>query len=100
MRNLHCFARGHGLDWEAICIDLDIAVQGRSFNEVRQLLEEAVASYVEAADEENDETRAKLLNRRAPLWVTLLWTWRVLKSAWGSRSDNDTSASFPVACPA
>jgi len=100
MRSFLCFARGHGSEWEAICVDLDIAVQGRSFNEVRQGLEEAVASYVESAHAEDAETCSKLLNRRAPLWVVLLWTWRVLKSAWRSRSDNDTSASFPVACPA
>ena len=100
MRSFLCFARGHDSEWEAVCVDLDIAVQGRTFNEVQQALEDAVISYVGAAHAEDPETCSKLLNRRAPLWVALLWTWRVLKTAWRSRSDNDTSASFPVACPA
>ncbi|HXY58802.1 MAG TPA: hypothetical protein VEH76_09485 [Methylocystis sp.] len=100
MQNLVCFARGRDSDWEAICVDLDIAVQGQSFNEVRQALEEAVASYIEAAHAEDAESCARLLNRRAPLWVVLLWTWRVLKSAWRTRAGGETSASFPVACPA
>lgn len=100
MRELPCFARSHAGDWEGICVDFDIAAQGRSFNEVREALEEAVAEYVAAAHEEDEETRAKLLNRRAPLWVSLIWTARVLWSAWRRRPNGDTSASFPVDCPA
>lgn len=100
MRDLLCFAHGRAGAWEGICLDLDIAAQGRSFNEVREALEEAVAEYVAAAQDEDDETRAKLLGRRAPLWVSLVWTARVVWSAWSHRADGDTSASFPVAYPA
>jgi hypothetical protein len=100
MRELLCFARGHAGDWEGICVDFDIAAQGRSFNEVREALEEAVAGYVAAAREEDAETCARLLKRRAPLWVSVIWTARVLRSAWRRRPQGDTSASFPVACPA
>jgi hypothetical protein len=101
MRDLVCFARGHAGEWEGICLDFDLAVQGRSFDEVRHALEEAVSEYVVAASEEDDATRAKLLNRRAPALVAMAWTARVLWSAWRRRSsDGDTSAAFPVACPA
>lgn len=100
MRDLVCFARGRAGAWEGICLDLDLAVQGRSFNEVREALEQAVAEFVAAAQEEDAATRARLLNRRAPLWVSLAWTARVIWSAWRHHADGDTSASFPVACPA
>lgn len=100
MRNILCFARGREGDWEAICVDFDIAVQGRSFNEVRQALEDAIHSYVGAAHVEDAETCAKLLNRRAPLLVRIMWSMRVLWSEWRSRDYGDISASFPVACPA
>ena len=38
MKRLLCFAEGKEGDWEGICVDLDIAVQGASFNEVCELL--------------------------------------------------------------
>ena len=33
-RMVRCYAKGHTGDWEAICLDLDIAVQGESFEDV------------------------------------------------------------------
>jgi hypothetical protein len=100
MQTLLCYARGRADDWEAICVDFDIAVEGKSFGEAQARLEEAVKAYVAAAGVEAPATLEKLLSRRAPLWVSLLWTWRVLRSAWRSRSSDDASASFPVAYPA
>ncbi len=41
-KQLFCVARRQRDRWEAICLDLDIAVEGRSFDEVRNLLQEAV----------------------------------------------------------
>lgn len=99
MRNLLCFARGRDGDWEAVCVDFDIAVQGGSFTEVRQALEDAICCYVGAAQAEDAATRAKLLNRLAPLGVRIVWSMRVLWSEWRSRHHGDMSASFPVACP-
>ncbi|BBU62095.1 hypothetical protein MSC49_20300 [Methylosinus sp. C49] len=102
MRDLLCFAHGRAGEWEGVCLEFDLAVQGRSFNEVREALEDAVRDYVAAASDEDEATRTKLLNRRAPLWVFLSWTARVVWSArrhWRA-GDGDTSASFPVACPA
>ncbi len=51
MPELVRFARGRAGDWEAICVDFDIAVQGRSLNEVLARLESAVSDYVAAARE-------------------------------------------------
>ncbi|MBI1981623.1 MAG: hypothetical protein HYS63_08765 [Methylocystis sp.] len=100
MRDILCFARGREGEWEAFCADFDIAVQGRSFNEVREAMESAVSEYVAAAREEDPATAKRLLSRQAPLSVTLLWTARVLMSAWRRGANGDTSASFPVPCAA
>lgn len=101
MSNVVCYAHGRPGDWEGVCIDFDIAVQGRSFAEVQHLLECAVHEYVAAAMEEAPDVCAKLLNRRAPLSVSFAWTFRVLASSLRHRrDDDDSSASFPIACAA
>ena len=78
------YAWGGRDGWEAICVEFDIAVQGGSHEEVRQLLEEAVngfVKYVNALPEGDDRNR--LSNRRIPwylhlkLWLThRLWKFR------------------------
>ena len=45
---LRCHAEGRDGDWEAFCLDLDIAVPGRSFEDVFRALNEAIALHVEA----------------------------------------------------
>lgn len=70
-RHLRCYARGHGGQWEAICLDLDIAISGRSLHEVRTLLNEAVRTYFEDVSKEAPDQRRRLLNRRAPLLTRL-----------------------------
>lgn len=101
MTSVVCYAHGKPGDWEGVCIDFDLAVQGRSFVEVQRLLEEAVHEYVAAAQEEAPAIRDRLLARRAPLSVSMAWTLRVLISSLRHRrDDDDNSASFPVACAA
>ncbi|MFZ2107052.1 MAG: hypothetical protein WAV18_17045 [Roseiarcus sp.] len=100
MRHLLCFSRGHEGSWEALCVDYDIAVQGASFDQVKDDLEAAISDYVEAASSEDEATRIKLLARRAPWSVRLTWTARILWSVWRPNTDGDASASFPVACAA
>lgn len=65
-RSFLCYAHGRDGDWEAICVDLDVAVQGASFEEVQMLLNEAVVEYVDAPMFETPKVRAQLLNRKAP----------------------------------
>jgi hypothetical protein len=99
--SLFCVARGRDDAWEAFCFDLDLAVQGRSFDEVRGRLEQAVASYIESAEAEPEPTRSQLLNRRAPLLVRMTWGWRLLATAlFRRRRDQDATVGFPVSCPA
>jgi hypothetical protein len=94
-----CVARGGGERWEALCLDLDLAVQGRSFDEVRALLEEAVNTYMEDARAEAEPARARLLARRVPLHVRLLWAWRFFKAAlYGRTPGGDSAVWLPVVC--
>jgi hypothetical protein len=68
-RTLHCYASGRDGDWEAICLDLDIAVQGCSFDEVAGSLREAVALYFETITSLPKEQQGHLLHRSAPLGI-------------------------------
>ena len=100
-RTITCFAHGNRDSWDAICIDFDIAVQGESFDEVRQLLGDAVATYVTSAMAEQPEDRDRLLNRRAPLRVRAKlafgFLWHVLRH---KNPGDDQSAGFSMPCPA
>ncbi len=53
-------------DWWAICIDLDIAVQGRSYPEVQKSLHRAIDMYLARVVQLPANEQRPLLNRRAP----------------------------------
>jgi hypothetical protein len=96
-----CVARRQGDRWEAICLDLDIAVEGRSFDEVRNLLEEAVSTYIEDALAEAEPARSQLLARRVPFFVRFLWALRFFKIALSGRNpDGDSPVWLPFTCRA
>ena len=100
-RNLLCYASGHGHDWEAICLDLDIAVQGQSFDEVFNDLNEAIALYLESVRELPEAERAELLHRSAPLGVRLKFLWQVILSLFNKgRGGDDCHGQFTVPCAA
>ena len=65
-RTLHCYAEGRDGDWEAICLDLDIAVQGHWFEEVFGSLQEAIALYLETVADLALEEQRSLLRRNGP----------------------------------
>ena len=100
---LLCFANGRPGEWEAICLDYDIAVQGRSFEEVEKLLEIAIDDYVESAKREPPDIRDKLLRRSVPMGVWLAYNfgflWHNLRR--GRKRDSDRlEHSFQMSCPA
>jgi predicted RNase H-like HicB family nuclease len=70
-RLLHCYAEGRDGEWEAICLDLDVAVQGHSFTEVYESLDEAITLYLASVHDLPSEERARLLHRPVPLRVRL-----------------------------
>jgi predicted RNase H-like HicB family nuclease len=70
-RTLHCCAEGRDGDWEAICLDLDVAVQGRSFEQVFDGLEEAISLYLQTVADLPPEEQSSLLQRPVPFLVRL-----------------------------
>jgi hypothetical protein len=71
IRILHCYASGRDGDWEGICLDLDIAVQGESFGDVLRSLHDAVSLYLETVTTLPEEQQAHLRHRPAPLGIRL-----------------------------
>lgn len=100
-RKLLCFAEGHGTSYEAICVDLDIAVEAQSLKEAIGLLNDAIESYIDDAMKEDEATARKLLSRRAPWHVRLGYKLRFTGHLLSRRRVNGSEeASFDVACPA
>lgn len=99
---LVCIATGRNDQWEAFCLDFDLAVQGRSFEEVQRCLSRAIDMYVEAALAEPEPVRSQLLSREAPFFVRLMWAWRLFMATISRRAHRADSApiEFPIACPA
>jgi hypothetical protein len=101
--SLLCFAHGRDDNWEAICVDFDIAVHASSEKEVRRLLEDAIRTYVEDVNAEDAPDRERLFNRRAPLWVRFSYAaGYMLHILRRKRQNEEMQASFdvPVPCPA
>lgn len=100
-KTLTCFATGRDDRWEAICLDLDLAVTGKSFADVYATLNQAIRTYIEDARKEAPEQRRRLLARKAPLRVRLtlmgnfLWKW-----LWSGPSRGGDEFSFTVTCRA
>ena len=95
---MHCYAEGRDGDWEAICLDLDIAVQGRSFEEVFGSLQEAIALYIETVAELPADQRPALVDRPVPLPVRLKFLTHVVRGLFSSGDDRQRHQfTMPVA---
>jgi hypothetical protein len=100
-RTLKCYAFGRGREWEAICVDLDIAVQGCAFEDVVASLDTAIRVYVESAMAEDEPVRNALLRRRAPLRTRTMYALRFLRGIlFRPKTPRETNAEFSVPCPA
>ena len=86
-RKLLCYAQGHEGSWQAFCLDLDLAVQGLTFEEVYAALRLAIQDYVEAALQEDDPSRKRLLNRKAPFMERMRFFWQYLTAV--SKTNGD-----------
>lgn len=88
-RVLKCYAEGHDKDWEAICLDLDIAVQGESFEDVFSALNESIKLHIETALSLPKSDQARLLERPAPLMVRLKFLRYALRLMFRSGDKDD-----------
>ena len=68
-RRLRCYAYGRGNTWQAICVDLDIAVLATSLEEVKEALRVSVDLYLSAVADTPAEDQHRLLNRSCPWYV-------------------------------
>ena len=100
---LECVAHGAGHHWEAICLDLDLAVQGRSLQEVSGLLRETIETYIADALAQDEPVRSQMLHRSVTFLVRASWALRLFFATMnGRRLDKQREATigFPVECPA
>ncbi len=97
---LLCFARGRPGAWEAICVNLDIAVQAATQKEAFLLMETSILKYLDSLKDESPEDRARLLARRTPFFtrakLVLGFLWHTLRTP----KDPDYRASFEMPCHA
>ena len=66
---LRCYAYGSGRNWEAICVDLDIAVFGASAEEVETSLRTAIELHIETLADLPVPEQRRFLARQAPWHV-------------------------------
>ncbi|AWN49554.1 hypothetical protein DK419_27105 [Methylobacterium terrae] len=97
---LLCFAKGRPGLWEAVCVDLDIAVQAETQDEVLALMRTSIDAYLHSLEAEEPAVRERLLRRRAPWHVRtrllLGFMWHTLTR----RSRDDYRASYELPCHA
>lgn len=86
---VRCYAEGRGGQWEAICLDFDIAVQGTSFDEVYHSLNKAIAEYYEYVEGLPEAERKRFLTRKAPLSASIKLALGTLTGILLDRRTND-----------
>lgn len=62
-----CYAYRNGKGWSAICTDLDIAVDGKSFEDTKESLTVSIELYLDGIDELPQEEQRRFLTRKSPL---------------------------------
>ena len=99
VRDYLCCAEGRESGWEALCLDLDIAVQGGSFEEVYRSLKEAVGLYLDSLTDLNDSERARLMARRSQLSIRLSVIGSALRTALVGGPPGRQHAIFTLPAP-
>ena len=74
MRKLTCYAWGKPGDWEALCVDLEMATQGASLEEVRTDLQRMVEDFLDYVSELPEIERQAALSFKTP--------WRLRMQLW------------------
>ena len=75
-RQIRCYAFHENSNWQAVCTDLDISVQGNSLEDAKSLLKEAVYGFLEVLKVESEADRERLLKRKSPLFLRVLFRLR------------------------
>lgn len=96
-----CVAEGNDDRWEAICLNLDIAVEGNTLADVKARMHECVKSYVLEALQMPEPDQNRLLDRSVPLRLKLKYAFKLLRhSLKSARRDGGLQESFEIPCHA
>jgi hypothetical protein len=75
---LHCYAEAVNGQWQAFCLDFDLAAQADTFEATREKLDLMISEYgYDALAGEDREHAAALLRRRSPWWMWAKFYWRL-----------------------
>lgn len=97
-KKIRCYAEGRDGQWQAFCLNFDLAVQGTSLDDVRHDLEAAISMYLDYVSDLPIEEQAQFLRRRAPLGHWLKFTLISLCSlVWGHSKRRAESWAEPNA---
>lgn len=85
---LRCFGQRLAKDqWQAICIDLNLAAQGESLPDVRRKLDSMIRSYVQDLSGIDRAHVSDLFPRPAPLGIRLKYYYASVLS-WAAAKSN------------
>lgn len=96
---LRCIAEQDEAGWTGLCVDLDLAVQGASFEEVADDLRTAIEEYLAHVRTLPEPDRTRLLNRKAPWSLRAKYVLYQIQGAWHRRLPPH-HASFGIPFPA
>ncbi len=103
-KTLLCYAEGAHGQWEAVCLNFDLAVQGASFEEVRAKMHNAILVYLDTIADYPPEERRRFLKRNAPLSLWLKFLGHAIAAMVCSRFNKHDGqkerAEFTMICPA
>lgn len=95
-RSLRCYAEWRDGDWEAICLDLDIAAQDHAFDDVIGSLREAISLYLETVADLSPQERRSLLQRRAPFALRFRFLAHALRGLFAGRDGDRQWRQFTM----
>lgn len=93
---LRFYAERKGSQWQAFCIDLDLAAQGDSLQEVQKKIVLMAVSYVVDAFGQDREHADVLLSRKAPLRNRLRYQWLHLQNRVVRAAKNHLAFERPL----
>lgn len=96
---LHCLAVGADGAWEAICLDLDIAAQGRSFEEASEGLRQAIDLYLDHVATIPVDERSHFLSRRVPFLIRLRFALKAFALALARDTARGYQHHYTMPCP-
>ncbi len=96
-----CYAEGRPGNWEAVCLDFDLAVQGRSFDEVYRELDDSISMYLEYVRSLPEGEQRRFLSRKVPLNLRLRFVLVLLATTlFKNIGDGRDCAGFLLHCQA